>query len=159
MKKITKHSFFFLKIYLLDRETLKAELQGSDPSRIERSNFAGDIELLAYCLMPNHFHLLIKQNNKDSISKFMRCIATNYSMYFNKRYDRIGSLFQGIYKAILIKNDNYLLHLTIYIHLNPLHEGNKTYKGSTLAVGEGVKRIDGHSYSSYLDYLGKRHTK
>ena len=138
---------FFLKIYLLDKEILETELQGTDTCKIERNNFADEIKLLAYCLMPNHFHLMVKQNGEYSISRFMKCIATNYSMYFNKRNNRTGTLFQGRYKAVLIKEDNYLLHLSRYIHLNPLE------KGLSLA------KLRKHSYSSYSDYLGERHTK
>lgn len=106
-------------------------------------NFYGEIELLTYCLMPNHFHLLVRQKKSRSIEGFMRTIATKYAMYFNKRYDRVGSLFQGPYKAVLVENENYLLHLSRYIHLNPV-------KVSPL-------RDDFIShYSSYADYLGIR---
>lgn len=152
-----KTFLFFLKIYLLDKETLKTELQGTDPCRIERNNFADEIELIAYCLMPNHFHLLIKQTKKYSISRFMRCIATNYSMYFNKRYKRTGTLFQGRYKAVLITNDDYLLHLSRYIHLNPV----ENCKGPSLADEELVEKkgLRKYSFSSYHDYLGERNTK
>lgn len=107
-------------------------------------NYHGQIELLSYCLMPNHFHLLIKQKAKNSMELFMRSLATKYSTYFNKRYDRVGSLFQGPYKAVLVENDNYLLHLSRYIHLNPV----KPVKDSPLHM----------SYSSYADYLQKRKT-
>lgn len=104
-------------------------------------NFHGQLELLSYCLMPNHFHLLIKQKAKNTIELFMRSLCTKYSVYFNKRYDRVGSLFQGPYKAVLIDSDNYLLHLSRYIHLNPA-------KVSPLHM----------AYSSYTEYLGKRKT-
>lgn len=114
------------------------------PQPILPKNFYQQIELLAYCLMPNHFHLLIKQESARSIESFMRALATKYSVYFNKRYDRIGSLFQGPYKAVLIDKDDYLLHLTRYIHLNPVPD----VKDSPLRW----------PFSSYADYLGKRQT-
>jgi putative transposase len=104
-------------------------------------NYNNQLELLAYCLMPNHFHLLLKQKPRDTIEFFMRSLGTKYSTYFNKRYDRVGSLFQGPYKAVLIENDDYLLHLSRYIHLNPV-------KDSPLHM----------AFSSYADYLGKRNT-
>lgn len=153
-----KTFLFFLKIYLLDTETLKKEFQENSPdnSKIERDNFAGDIDLLAYCLMPNHFHLLLKQKSIDGISRFMKCIATNYSMYFNKRYERVGKLFQGVFKAVLVKNDNYLLYLSKYIHLNYL---KKICKGVTLVGKKEFKMLEDYGYSSYQDYLGGRHTK
>src|SRR3989339_2061295 len=64
-------------------------------------NHTGKIDLVAYCLMPNHFHLCIRQTDKMSMSYFMRSLATKYSMYFNKKYARVGKLFQGTYKAVL----------------------------------------------------------
>lgn len=105
-------------------------------------NFQKEIELIAYCLMPNHFHFLIKQGNQTSMESFMRSVITRYASYFNKKYDRVGPLFQGRYKAVLVQKDEYLLHLTRYIHLNP-EELNKD-----LAI----------SYSSYSEYLKVRKT-
>lgn len=105
-------------------------------------NFQKEIELIAYCLMPNHFHFLIKQHNKNSMKKFMTSLSTRYSMYFNKRHSRIGHLFQNNYKACLIKEDAYLLHLSRYIHLNPKREFNNI----------------ANAYSSYGEYLGIRNT-
>ena len=98
------------------------------------NNFFEKIDLIAYCLMPNHFHLLVNQKDKGLMQSLMRSIATKYSMYFNKKYSRVGTLFQGIYKAAMVTGENYLLHLTRYIHLNP------------------------SQYSSYGEYLGIRNT-
>jgi putative transposase len=106
-------------------------------------NYFGNIELLAYCLMPNHFHLIIKQKNDRIMDSFMRSIATRYSIYFNKKYRRVGSLFQGPYKAVLVDDDIYLLHLSRYLHRNSL-----LYTKNLI-----------DAYSSYADYLGKRHTE
>ena len=122
-----------VRIVTIDNYTFKAP---ANPLK----NYHNELELLCYCLMPNHFHFLIKQKAKNTIELFMRSLATKYSMYFNKRYNRVGSLFQGPYKAVLIENDEYILHLSRYIHLNPV-------KDSPL-----------HVYSSYADYLGKRKT-
>lgn len=83
------------------------------------ANIEKEVELIAFCLMPNHFHLLLKQISIDGMTKLLRRILTTYSMYFNKRYKRVGHLFQGPYKAVLVQNDSYLLHLSRYIHLNP----------------------------------------
>lgn len=108
----------------------------------QHKNYEKEIDLIAYCLMPNHFHLIVKQSNKISMEGFMRSLATRYSMYFNKKYDRVGKLFQGHYKASFIGDENYLLHLTRYVHLNPSEHTSNL--------------ID--TYSSYGDYLGVRHT-
>jgi putative transposase len=139
----------YLKEYLSpppDPKTLQTifTLRGSTFKGIRRipKNYSKEIELLVYCLMPNHFHLLIKQNSELSIKKFIHSLLTRYSMYFNKKYKRIGALFQGIYKAALIKDDSYLLHLSRYIHLNPFE-----YTPDLVSA-----------YSSYGDYLGFRKT-
>jgi putative transposase len=125
-------------------ETFEVEVGGVTfvkPRRMPK-NFNGEIDLIAYTLMPNHFHLIIKQNKRESMAGFMESIATRYSMYFNKSRDRVGPLFQGVYKAVLIENESYLLHLSRYIHLNPKENfGNLA-----------------DAYSSYADYTGKKKT-
>lgn len=105
-------------------------------------NYSDEIDFVAYCLMPNHFHFLIRQSKSDSIEGFMRSIMTRYSMFFNKKYGRVGSLFQGRYKAVLVNEEPYLLHLSRYIHLNPAEITGSATGG----------------YSSYDDFLGLRHT-
>lgn len=104
------------------------------------------IQLVCYCLMPNHFHLLIKQATQFGIISFMRRLTNAYTKYFNERYKRIGPLFQGRYKAVLVTEEPYLLHLTRYIHLNPIELTR--YRSNLLA----------YPYSSYGDYLEKRKT-
>jgi len=96
-------------------------LQGSTFQGVPRQpkNFVNDVELLGFCLMQDHFHFLLKQKHKTGMAKFMQSIGTRYSMYFNKKYERTGRLFQGIYKAVLVTEDSHLLHLSRYIHLNP----------------------------------------
>jgi len=82
-------------------------------------NFYNKVELAAYCLMPNHFHLLLYQHQPGALSAFMRSLMTSYSRYFNMRYKRSGSLFESRFRASLISDDAYLEHITRYIHLNP----------------------------------------
>lgn len=90
-----------------------------------------DIQLVAYCLMPNHFHLLLFQpTDPKALSSFMRSVATAYTMYFNLRHHASGHLFQGIYKASRITNEPYLAHISRYIHMNP--KEYKTYTWSSL---------------------------
>lgn len=134
----------YLKEYLspaLDHETLKRDVtfKGVTFKGIPKQiiNYSNEISLLAFCLMPNHIHLLVKQKDKDSIKKFTQSLFTRYSMYFNKKYKRTGSLFQGTYKATNVINKDYLLDITRYIHKNPL----KVNKNLTDA------------YSSYSHYL------
>ena len=78
------------------------------------------VEILAFCLMPNHYHLLIRQRIDKGAVNFMQKLGTGYTNYFNKRYERVGSLFQGRFKAVLINKESHFIHLPYYIHLNPL---------------------------------------
>lgn len=82
-------------------------------------NYFNRVELTCFCLMPNHFHLLIYQRQQGAMADFMRSLLTSYSMYFNKKYKRSGPLFESRYKASLISEDAYLEHISRYIHLNP----------------------------------------
>lgn len=79
----------------------------------------GDIEVVSYCLMPNHIHLLVYVIEPTSMTRLLQAVSTSYSLYFNKKYKRVGHLFQERYKASRITNDSYLMHITRYIHLNP----------------------------------------
>ncbi len=82
------------------------------------AHLAGDLELLAFCLMSNHFHLLFYQRVEGGISTLMRGVMTSYSRYFNRKYNRTGSLFESRYKSSRISNDAYLMHISRYVHLN-----------------------------------------
>lgn len=106
----------YIREYLLPLPPDKANILS--PSRI-RKNYNESIKLLAYCLMPNHIHLLVHQLHSRSLSSFMQSVTTRYTRYFNKQYNRIGPLVQGTYKAVLIQNDEQLLQVSRYIHRNP----------------------------------------
>jgi putative transposase len=117
----------FLKYALLSDEQVNAKnevdqelISKAQRFNIRRLGLAGKVELVAFCLMPNHFHLLLYQEDSVAISKLMSSVGTGYSMYFNKRYKRSGRLFQGVYKAVRIKEDPYYQHISRYIHLNPV---------------------------------------
>ncbi|MBI4066402.1 transposase [Candidatus Gottesmanbacteria bacterium] len=93
------------------KETMTARLN---------SDTRNSVSILAYCLMPNHFHLLIRQHIDLGIQKFMANIQNSYTKYFNTKYKRVGPLLQGIFKAVWIESDEQLLHVSRYIHLNPV---------------------------------------
>jgi len=93
-------------------------------------NFYNKAELLSFCLMENHFHLLVFQKQKGSITQLMRSLMTSYSRYFNLKHKRTGSLFESRYKSSIITTDSYLEHISRYIHLNPRYW--KRYKHSSL---------------------------
>lgn len=93
-------------------------------------NYAASIDLNAFCLMPNHFHLLVYQYDERAITQLLRSISTSYSMYFNKRYNRLGPVFESRYRASRIDKSNYLEHISRYIHINPV--GWQNYEYSSL---------------------------
>lgn len=148
----------YLKEYLLPKDEEKLHLRLTDPSistkekdsilkRLRLNNFAKFISLLCYCLMPNHFHLLVKQRTTDAIDTLMNSLGTRYTMYFNKKHKRVGPLYQGVYKAVLIETDEQLLHLSRYIHRNPLS-----------IQGQALQTLS-EQPSSYADYLNLRTTE
>ncbi len=104
---------------------LKRYLSKNRPTRVGHTpyaSYADTLDLLAYCLMDNHIHLLFYQHDEPrAIAEFMRRVMTTYSMYFNKKHGRVGPLFQSRYLASRIDNDAYLHHISRYIHRNPKH--------------------------------------
>lgn len=115
------------------------------------------VELSAFCLMPNHFHLLLRQKVENGIVKFMRKLGTGYAMYFNKKYERVGSLFQGKFKAVLVNRDEYLTYLPYYIHLNPLDLIMPEWREYKIKdYKKAVDFLDQYRWSSYLDYTGRK---
>lgn len=103
------------------------------------------VEIIAYCLMKNHFHFMLRQVVKNGISKFMSNFTNSYTRYYNVKNERSGPLFQGKFKAIRVETDEQLLHLSRYIHLNPY----ASYVTKTL------KKLENYSFSSFPEYLGK----
>ncbi|MFA7192485.1 MAG: transposase [Candidatus Paceibacterota bacterium] len=107
-----------------------------------------------YCLMPNHFHILITETEEGSISKFMQKVSTGYVMYYNKKYKRTGSLFEGKFKSQHAADDRYLKYLFSYIHLNPIKLIQKDWKEKGIKnKKQAVEYLSKYKYSSYIDYL------
>ena len=118
------------------------------------------VDIGAYCLMPNHFHILITQTEEGSISKFMQKLTTGYSMYYNKKYERTGSLFEGKFKSKHVNNDRYLKYSFSYIHLNPVKLIESKWK--EVGIKNESKVIDflkKYKYSSFKDYLDEKRTE
>ncbi|MDI6821152.1 MAG: transposase [Patescibacteria group bacterium] len=111
------------------------------------------VEILIFTLMPNHFHLLLKQKKENGIIKFMQKLGTGYTMYFNQKYERVGGLFQGRFKATLVKDESHFIHLPFYIHSNPIDLFH--YRGST-SIMEILKDLENYKWSSLPDYTGKK---
>ena len=117
------------------------------------------VSIGAWCLMTNHFHLLIRQEVDGGVTKFMRKLGVGYSMFFNIKYQRKGALFGGLFKSKLIGvDDNYMRQLFGYIHINPLEiefpEWKDKIKKSSINMNM-KKFLESYQYSSYLDYVGE----
>ncbi len=107
------------------------------------------VHIGAYCLMPNHFHLLVTPARENGVPQFMLKLATSYASYFNKKYDRTGALFEGSYKAKYADSDRYLKYLFSYIHLNPFR-GKDGHSQKYI----NLNRLHEYPYSSLPEYLG-----
>jgi putative transposase len=115
------------------------------------------VEILAFCLMPNHFHLLLRQIVDRGIERFMQKLGGGYTMYFNKKYERSGVLFQGKFKAVLVENDAQLLHLPYYIHSNPLDLIEPHWREHGIKdLRKAMEFLTSYRWSSFLDYIGKK---
>lgn len=104
------------------------------------------VSIIAYVLMPNHFHFLIDENDEGFVTKFFSRLLNSYTRYFNQKNKRRGTLYQHSIKKFKVMDESYLLHLTRYIHLNPVSAGL-------------VERPEDWKYSSYLEYLGESKVK
>jgi len=115
------------------------------------------VSIGAYCLMPNHFHILITGKEKDSISKFVQKVSTAYVMYYNQKYKRTGGLFEGKFKSEYLLEDRYLKYIFSYIHLNPIKLIQKDWKEVGIRDKKAtLKYLENYEYSSYLEYLGTK---
>ena len=98
------------------------------------------VDIVCYCLMPNHFHFLLQQKKEGGITEFLSKLSNSYTKYFNIKNKRIGPLLQGNFKSVYVETNEQLIHLSRYIHLNPL-------------VGYVTKDLGNYRWSSYLEYV------
>ncbi len=133
--------------------------QSSDVGRpkIERRKRKLLVQLHAFCLMPNHYHLLVSPLVESGMSLFMKKLNGGYAKYFNEKYKRAGALFQGKYKYVSVKSDPHFSWISYYIHFNPLdltmpEWRNRGIKNPTKAL----EYLNTYRWSSHLDYLGKK---
>lgn len=160
-----RNIFFDDQDYTVFLGLLKKYLTGENPNKNNRHAFTkltGKVDLLAYSLLPNHFHLLVYQTDSDAVTQLMRRISVGYVMYFNNRYKRVGGLFQGKFRASLIDKDGYLHHVSRYIHLNP--DNYEVWPYSSFAYYQGRKKarwlktepilsLFNGNRSEYLDFV------
>lgn len=130
---------YYLSIYTspLDKVLLKYPTL---PLRLRGKNLHENVNIISYCLMPNHFHLLLQELIMGGISKLLQQLEVAYAFYFNQKYKRVGALFQGRFRAVLVETDELLIHISRYIHLNPL-------------VANIVADLKNYPWSSYPEYI------
>ncbi len=148
-KKELDRSIITLDFYRFANLPLKLSrflnLPESERSKLRQvlDSFEKLVEVICYCLMPNHFHFLLKQKLDGGISTFMANFTNSYTKYFNTKHERIGPLFQGSFKAVHIESGEQLTHVSRYIHLNPV--------SSYLIEPE---ELESYKWSSFLEYMG-----
>lgn len=134
------------------------QFSGRKPTLTEvlsRRRGAPLISIGAYCLMPTHFHLLVKEISEGGLTSFMRKVATGYTMYFNKKNYRTGPLLSGTFHSSHVADDRYFKRVVNYIHANPAEIVEPGWKSGTIRDKRGVERwLSAYRYSSLQDYLG-----
>lgn len=132
-----EHFIRATRYYQLDGP--KPRLSFFNPKKQSLSKNKKIIKIVSYCLMPNHFHFLLQQIKDGGISEFVSKLSNSYTKYINTKYKRDGHLFQGSFKSVYVETNEQLLHLSRYIHLNPL-------------IGNLVKEIESYRWSSFHEY-------
>lgn len=149
---------FLALLYLCNSEKTMhvSDYQGSTlPKLLELERGEPLVDICAYCLMPNHFHLLVRELAANGISRFMQKLGNGYTGYFNKRFERSGGLFQGKFKAEHAGDDRYLKYLISYIHLNPVKLLEPTWKETGIQDRAAAEMyLQKYPYSSFHDYCG-----
>ena len=101
------------------------------------------VEVVAFCIMPNHFHLIVKESDEGGIAAYMQRVLTSYSKYYNTKYEKSGHVFQGPYQAVHVEDNRQLLHLSAYIHRNPRE------------ISKWFNKEEQYPWSSYQDFIGE----
>lgn len=115
------------------------------------------VKIHAFCLMPNHYHLLLTPVVENGVALFMKKINGGYVKYFNEKHKRKGTLFEGRYKKIPVKDEPHFIHLPYYIHFNPLDLKFPEWRNRELKnYKEAIKFLENYRWSSHLDYVGKK---
>lgn len=138
----------------LKQRKIRKKERGSTPSHSRQPL----VEIIAFCLMPNHYHLVLRQLVDNGISLFMKKLGDSYVGYFNLKYDRKGrgSIFQGRFQAVHVKTNDQLINLICYIFTNPVELLDKVWKEAGVKNPEqAIKHLESYRWSSYLDCLGK----
>ncbi|MBP7859620.1 transposase [Patescibacteria group bacterium] len=138
--------FLFLLKKYLTKNFKESIVKFGAKNEVTPSSVYGEVKLLEYCLMNNHFHLLLENVKNDGVTKLMRRILSNYVKYFNHKYSRQGPLIQGGFRAVPVRDERQFITVGIYIHINPLKDGL-------------VEKIQNYPYSSYKYYFENKKAK
>jgi len=123
--------------------------------KIERKPRKLLVEILVFCLMPNHFHLMVRQRKENGVTEFMRKLGTGYTNFFNKKYSRVGPLLQGKYKIVHVNQESHFIHLPYYIHLNPLDINFLEWREKEIKnFDKAIEFLENYRWSSFQDYTG-----
>lgn len=153
---------FVYYLYELNNEEL---LKDEAFSRRKKTLFVGNsvsdkkklVNIVCFSLMPNHFHILLRQNKDNGVSVFMHRLGVAYTKYFNEKYERVGSLFQGAYKVRHVNRNNYLDYLFYYILANPIELIDSEWKkGKIKDFDEASNFLKSYKWSSYKDFTGEK---
>lgn len=159
------HLRFIHNLFILNDQHMVNNIfysfQKTEDGKIESRNSGKPRKLLvnihAFCLMPNHYHLLISPRMENAIPKFMHKLGTAYVKYFNQKYKRKGTIFEGRYKSILVTKEPHFYYLPYYIHFNPLDlEFREWREGKLRNFKQAINYLDNYRWSSHLDYIGKK---
>jgi len=146
----------FIYLLYLSNGTRPFHFNELKPDTIFSFDKGGDLtNIVSYCLMDNHFHILVQSIDDTGISVFMHKLATAYTMYFNKINNRKGRLFETNFQVRHIDSENYLKYIHSYIHLNPIKIVEPNWKEVGLKNNSAAKQfLNNYTHSSYLDYAG-----
>lgn len=127
------------------------------PGRREERKRECLVDIHVFCLMNNHYHLLISERIEGGVSLFMRKVNMGYTKYFNEKYDRSGALWQGKYRKVLIEREEHFMYVPFYIHLNPLDYSHPEWRtGGVKVPSKALESLCEYRWSSHLDYLDVR---
>ena len=135
------------KLSWLKKQVKIGNISSIDLENLEEKYAPPLLDIIAYSIMPNHFHFQIKELIEGGVSKFFQKLGTSYTMYFNVRHERTGRLFESKYKSVLIETDEQLIHLSRYIHANPFNSSK---------IDISLKQLRTYPWTSLPDYLGTR---
>ena len=115
------------------------------------------VHIHCFCLMPNHYHMLVSPLVDDAIPRFMKKLNMGYAKYFNEKYKRVGALFQGKYRSVLVERDAHFLHLPYYIHFNPLDIVAPEWRHRQIQnAKKALAFLERYRWSSHRDFLGEK---